>query len=36
MIIRVPVAGTNKVVNILIYVNISEGGVEVMPGGTPQ
>lgn len=31
MVIKVPVAGTNKVVNILLYVNITEEGLEVMP-----
>lgn len=31
MVIKVPIAGTNKVVNILLYVNITEEGLEVMP-----
>lgn len=31
MVIKVPIAGTNKVVNILVYVNVTEEGVEVMP-----
>jgi len=31
MVIRVPIAGTNKVVSILLYISISEEGIEVMP-----
>ncbi|MBU0608850.1 MAG: hypothetical protein KKI08_13265 [Armatimonadetes bacterium] len=31
MVIKVPIAGTNKVVNILLYISISEEGIEVMP-----
>jgi len=31
MVIKVPIAGTNKVVNILLYISITEEGLEVMP-----